>query len=155
MKKDSGFTLIELMVVVVILAILLGIALPLYKEQVKSGRRAGAQSALTSFSAAMEREFTNRGTYARADGDDASEAEGDNAAPTMFATEAPLDSDTKYYDLRINLSTITAYRLIAIPKNAQAGDGSLAISNTGERVWDKNNDGDYDDDGESCWTKSC
>jgi type IV fimbrial biogenesis protein FimT len=42
MRKDSGFTLIELMVTVAIAAILLGVAVPSFAEFIKNNRRAAA-----------------------------------------------------------------------------------------------------------------
>ena len=41
-----GFTLVELMIVIVIVAILLAVALPSYQNSVQKGRRADAKSAL-------------------------------------------------------------------------------------------------------------
>lgn len=43
-RSQGGFTLIELMMVVVIVAILLAVALPAYQNQMIKGRRAAAQS---------------------------------------------------------------------------------------------------------------
>ncbi|MBS3745013.1 MAG: prepilin-type N-terminal cleavage/methylation domain-containing protein, partial [Wenzhouxiangellaceae bacterium] len=47
MKNTRGFTLIELMITVAILAILVGIALPAYQNQVQKARRADAVSGLS------------------------------------------------------------------------------------------------------------
>ena len=41
-----GFTLVELMIVIVIVAILLAVALPSYQNSVQKGRRADAKAAL-------------------------------------------------------------------------------------------------------------
>jgi len=62
-SKQSGFTLIELMVVVVIIAVLMGIALPSYREYVLRSHRADGQFALTECAARQERWFTRSNSY--------------------------------------------------------------------------------------------
>ncbi|MBS3746303.1 MAG: type IV pilin protein [Wenzhouxiangellaceae bacterium] len=64
MKNTRGFTLIELMITVAILAILVGIALPAYQNQVQKARRADAVSGLMAAAQTMERCFTRMNTYA-------------------------------------------------------------------------------------------
>lgn len=54
-KYMKGFTLIELMIVVVIVAILASVAIPSYTDYVKKARRTEARVALMSISAAMEK----------------------------------------------------------------------------------------------------
>ena len=44
MTKSKGFTLIELMIVVVVVAILAAVAYPSYRESVRKGNRRAAQS---------------------------------------------------------------------------------------------------------------
>jgi type IV pilus assembly protein PilE len=58
-----GFTLIELMVVVAIVAILAAIAIPSYNEQVRKSRRAEAASELARLHMAQERWRADRPTY--------------------------------------------------------------------------------------------
>lgn len=63
-KRPSGFTLIELMVVVVIVTILLSIAIPSYMSQVRQSRRTEAKTALLDLAGREESYFsTNGSTY--------------------------------------------------------------------------------------------
>lgn len=138
-QRQQGFSLIELMIVVAIVGILAAIAIPSYNDSVKKSRRADAQGALQGLAQAMERSYTEKGTYAWGDGDVGDEATGANATPTIFSTESPLDGSNKYYDLRIDTADATSYIIHAIPKNAQAGDGTLTLSSTGARTWGAQN----------------
>jgi type IV pilus assembly protein PilE len=60
----QGFTLIELMVVVVIAGILAAIAYPAYTSSVQRSRRADAMSVLTALVQAQERYRSNNSAYA-------------------------------------------------------------------------------------------
>lgn len=62
-KKSQGFTLIELMIVVTIVAILASIALPSYRDYVTRSRIAEATSALAAKRAAIEQFYDNSRTY--------------------------------------------------------------------------------------------
>ncbi|MFV8784180.1 type IV pilin protein [Microbulbifer sp. SA54] len=132
-SKNKGFTLIELMIVVAIVAILAAVAIPSYQNQVRSSNRADAQGALMSFAQAMERHFTENGSY-----EGAATGGGDTGAPAIFPTEAPLDGAAKHYDLAITQATASSYLLTATPKGSvQANDGSMTLSSSGQRLWDK------------------
>ena len=63
MNRKSGFTLIEVLVVVAILAVLSAIAYPLYNSQIEKARRSDARAALLEIAQAEERFFTVNGTY--------------------------------------------------------------------------------------------
>lgn len=63
MKRALGFTLIEVMVTVAIIAILAAIALPSYQDYVRRGQLAEAVSALADYRVKMEQSFQDNRTY--------------------------------------------------------------------------------------------
>ena len=66
-RPSRGFTLMELMVVVAIVGILVGIAVPPYQDSVRKSRRGQAKADLTELAQAMERYYTNNNSYLNAD----------------------------------------------------------------------------------------
>ena len=61
--RQKGFTLIELMIVVAVVAILAAIAIPSYLDQSRKGRRADAVRAVGDFQLALERYRAENPTY--------------------------------------------------------------------------------------------
>ncbi len=62
MKKDKGFSLVELLVVVIIMAILATIAVPIYLRYVEKGKAAGPKAYLRSVKEAYETRLTTTGS---------------------------------------------------------------------------------------------
>lgn len=60
---QRGFTLIELMIAVVIVALLAAIAIPSYSAYVTRGKRAAAKTELLNAAQALERNHTTHGCY--------------------------------------------------------------------------------------------
>jgi type IV pilus assembly protein PilE len=63
MERQNGFTLIEVMVVVAIVAILAAIAVPNYSEYVRRGKLVEAPSTLADLRVKLEQNFQDNRTY--------------------------------------------------------------------------------------------
>jgi type IV pilus assembly protein PilE len=138
-NKTSGFTLIELVIVIAIVGILTTIALPSYQESVRKSRRRDAQAELLNFANAMERYFTEAGSYCDAGGAGGSNTCGvagtnDTGTASIFS---PSTSVSTYYTFTISAmnNSGTSYTLQAAPVagGPQASDscGTLTITQTG------------------------
>jgi type IV pilus assembly protein PilE len=66
MKKASGFTLLEMMIVVAIVGILSAIALPIYNDYITRSQLVEGQTGLNAFRVQMEQFFQDNRTYAGA-----------------------------------------------------------------------------------------
>lgn len=64
-RLASGFTLIELMITVAVVAILAAVAMPSYTEHIMRSHRSNARTTLLGAAQWMERAATVRGSYPR------------------------------------------------------------------------------------------
>lgn len=135
MYLKKGFSLIELMVVVVIISVLVALAYPSYMGSIRQSRRAEAQAALFGLAQALERYYTTEGTYTSA-----AVGSENTGVPTIFSSKTPVDGPDTYYHLKIHSASGSAYVIAAEPVGAQAGDGILILKSTGTRGWDVDND---------------
>ncbi|MFZ7335126.1 type IV pilin protein [Comamonas jiangduensis] len=124
-RKQNGFTLIELMIVVAIIGILSAVAYPSYTEYIMRGHRADARAGLLQAQMWLERAATATGVYPT------------NANPALVLPAALswANDGSKRYTISLSASTETSYTLTAAPKtgSAQAYDkcGTLTLTNTG------------------------
>lgn len=115
-KRQMGLTLVELMVVVAVLAVLAGVAYPLYTNQVQKARRADAKVALERIALAQERFYTLNGAYAGAL---------DVSTLQLSTALAGGDSEDGYYELSI-VGGGQTFTITASKTGSQAGDDDCA-----------------------------
>lgn len=138
MKRSSGFTLIELMITVVIVAILVSIALPSYQRYVARGVRSAGQQFLTDLAQRQEQYFLDVRQYAT----------GIGVAAGQINITIPDAVSTKYQApvftvVNTNPPSYTM-SLAPIAGSVVANDGSLFINNLGQRWRETDGNGVYD-----------
>jgi len=148
-RTNKGFTLVELLIVVVIISLLAMVAVPSYNKSVAKARRADAQASLANLSGAMERWFTEKQSYLEAAGPE--DTPTDTGVPRIYHSQTPVDGNVKFYNLTIEVATAGSYTLRATPIGGHVGDGYLELLSTGVERWDRNNDGDTIDADEDHW----
>lgn len=125
MKVQSrGFTLIEVMIVVAIVAILSAVALPSYREYIRRGHRAEARAALLQGAQWLERAATATGTYPLT-----------ASFPTALTTIQSGRYTIAVASPPASATSGAAFTLTATPAGAQVGDkcGNYTLAHTGAR----------------------
>lgn len=118
---QRGFTLIEIMIVVLIVAILAAVALPAYQDSVRKGRRASAQGFLMEVAQREQQYFIDSRTF--------------TADLADMGITVP-DDVADYYTITVELDAgpPADFTVVAAPKTGpQAVDGKLTIDRSGKR----------------------
>jgi type IV pilus assembly protein PilE len=127
-RPARGFTLIELMVTVAVVAILAAIALPSYLEQIARSKRSDVQTVLMEDADYMQRYYAANNTYLAANG----------VTPTLPATQSPKSGAGANYTITIDAApktTATTFSLTATPAGSMVNDkcGSFTYDNIGTK----------------------
>ncbi|MDH3642182.1 MAG: prepilin-type N-terminal cleavage/methylation domain-containing protein [Gammaproteobacteria bacterium] len=148
--RVSGFTLVELMVAVAILAVISAVAMPFYTQYSLRTFRSEGQADLMACGQAMERFAAVNFTYQNAADTDADGIGDADAGAIADAVCSPDSVAQGRYAITVN-GTAVGFVLTATPAGRMAGDGLMTFDGAGNRAWDENNDGDTTDAGEQDW----
>jgi type IV pilus assembly protein PilE len=119
-RGKTGFTLIELMIVVVIVGILAAIAIPAYDNYITRSRRSDAFTALETVRAAQEMYRAEWGFYAGGLG-------------SLAGCDSGMAGDN--YTVGIARTDYTHYTSTATAQNAQTGDFNFRIDEDGNQEY--------------------
>lgn len=128
-SNQSGFSLIEVMIVVAIMGILASIAIPGYQDYVKSGNAAEAPANLANCRVQAEQFFQDNLTY------------------VGFAC---VPSDARFFDYSIDNQSATTYTLNATGRASQ-NMGNFSFSVNQDNAKTSTYDGTV---GATCWLTS-
>ena len=127
-SKVSGFTLIELMIVIVVAAVLAVVAIPSYRQYVLRTHRVEAKRTLLNVATAQEEFYLQNNTY---------------AGPSALETAPPAGlglsgtSEHGHYAVAITAGGVSAFSATAMAQGGQAADtrcASFSIDQAGDRT---------------------
>lgn len=133
--RIKGFTLIELIITMLIVALLVSLALPSFRDSVRKSRRSDAMNGILDLQLAQERYRVNNTTY---------------GTLTELGRADPQSSSDGHYRLTVPVHTTTNYTILATALGDQANDscGNFTVTFTAGAIT-KTAGGDND----LCWKK--
>ena len=121
--RPSGFTLIELMIVVAIVAILAAIAFPSYQDHLRKGRRGATQAFMMDLANREQQYLLDARVYATG-----------GTTLTMLNVTVPSEVSS-FYTVTVDPgATPPSYTITATPIGAQASDGVLTLDQAGNKT---------------------
>lgn len=125
----TGFSLIELLVVLVVVGVVSALALPSYTQHVQRGHRAEAIGALLEAQHFMERFYSAHGRY-----DGSAQEPGKLPELPLRLQGIPTGADLRY-QLKLDVATVNSYELQAQPVGSMVHDkcGILTLNETGSK----------------------
>lgn len=142
----AGFTLLELMITLVVIAILASIAYPSFIDSIRKSRRADAVSALARVQQAQERWRANNGTYAGTLGGlslSATSPDGhyglalSNATALTYTVRATASSSAQLQDIKCRVLQIRMNDGVGLVEYGSENSAGTLVTGTNNPCWVK------------------
>jgi type IV pilus assembly protein PilE len=126
--QQGGFTLIELMIVVVIIGILAAIGYPAYRDYVLRSNRTEGYAALSDAAARQERFFSNNNIYTT------------DMTALNFTADPYITNQNQYYSVDVDAPTagcpiVSCFSITATAQGTQADDTDCQGTRTPANCW--------------------
>jgi len=122
-SRSGGFTLIELMVVIAIVAILISVVLPAYQNQVIRGHRSAAKSQMLEIANRQTQFLLSNRAYAS------------KTALEATGYSLPAEVAANYtYAITLGAGAAPSYSMTFTAIGRQASDGNLTITSEGVKT---------------------
>lgn len=135
-RRPAGFTLIELMIVVTVIAILAAVALPAYNDYLRRSKISEAVAGLSDVRVKMEQFFQDNRTYAGA---------------CAAGTVAPTPASTNNFDFACSNLAATTYTVTATGKGAMLNFVYTIDQNNTRTTLNVPSDKGWTGAGNGCW----
>lgn len=120
-QRQSGFTLVELMIVVVIVGILASVAYPGFQEYLRRAKRAEARNMIVQMATQQERYYSNNNNYG-------------TLTDLGFAATTKSENDNYVMTIDTLGSDNQTFRIVATPSGfADSKCTAIRMTNTGQK----------------------
>ncbi|VTU31421.1 type IV pilin protein [Variovorax sp. RA8] len=120
MRKQHGFTLIELVITIAVVGILAAIALPSYQQYIIRSKRSAAQAQMMDIANRQQQYLLANRVYA------------DKTALQAGGYSLPAEVSAGYdYSITLGTGAVPGFTVTFTPKGSQASDGALTLNNEG------------------------